>query len=152
MKNEELKQKIGFKTWVKCREDADKTALNGFIVVGFGYDEENKHFYEYREKTTEENTLKFLELCNKQVFCVLKGLSRSGMSRKIDFFGFYPNKNGRIEKIYFNNFINELCGYKQDNNGHLKVNGCGMDMGFSVVANLSEKIYKDYKVLESNWL
>lgn len=152
MKNEELKQKNGFKTYIECKKDADKTALNGFVVVGFGYDEEKKHFYEYREKTTEEKTLMFLELCNKQIFCILKGLSRSGMSRKIDFFGFYSDEKGRIEKIYFNHFISELCGYKQDNNGHLKISGCGMDMGFSVVANLSEKIYKNYKVLNSEWL
>lgn len=152
--NEELKttRKTGFKTYVECKADADKTALNGFIVEGFGYDEEQKHFYEYREKTIKEKTLYFLELCNKKVFCVLKGLSRSGMSRKIDFFGFYSGKDGRIQKIYFNNFIADLCDYKQDDNGHLKVSGCGMDMGFSVVANLSEKLYKDYKVLNFEWL
>lgn len=102
-------------------------------------------------KTLKENCLKYLELCNKQVFCVLKGLSRSGMSRKIDFFGFYV-LDGRVQKIYFNHFISQLCGYKQDDNGHLKVSGCGMDMGFSVVANLSEVLYNDYKVLNSEWL
>lgn len=103
-------------------------------------------------KTIKESCLKYVEMCNKQIFCILKGLSRSGMSRKMDFFSFYSDKNGRIQKVYLNYFISQLCGYKQDNNGHLKVSGCGMDMGFSVVSNLSEVLYNDYKVLNTEWL
>jgi hypothetical protein len=103
-------------------------------------------------KTIKEDCLRYVNLCNKQIFCVLKGLSRSGMNRKIDFFGFYVDENKRVQKIYFNHFISQLCDYKQDDNGYLKVSGCGMDMGFSVVANLSTKLFDDYKVLNSEWL
>jgi hypothetical protein len=71
------------------------------------------------------------------VYCILRSRSKSGMSRRIDFYAF---KNG--SKYFFTNPIAELCGlgygieaWRQSKGA--RVNGCGMDMGFAVINDLS---------------
>lgn len=58
----------------------------------------------------------------------IKSVSKSGMTRKIDFYIVCNNK-----LIFINNLIAKIAGYRQDKNRSLIVGGCGMDMVFSVL-------------------
>lgn len=66
------------------------------------------------------------------VFCILRNISQSGMSRVISFLA--PD-HYRLDHL-----ISEACEYRHKGNG-LRVDGCGMDMGFSVVYNLSATLF-----------
>lgn len=71
------------------------------------------------------------------VYTVLRQVSRSGMSRRIDC---YQLVNG--EPHYLTGNVAKVCGYPFPRSGEgLRVNGCGMDMGFSVVYNLSATLF-----------
>ena len=76
------------------------------------------------------------------IYTTLKHVSRSGMLRHIDVI--YP-KDG--DMIVLNWHIENLGLYKRaktykaNNAGSLRVSGCGMDMGFSVVYDLSSALY-----------
>lgn len=63
-----------------------------------------------------------------RMFCIIKSVSSSGMSRKIAFYSTERNKNTHTNYILL---FNKL-GYKESRNnyGYFIVNGCGMDMIF----------------------
>lgn len=69
------------------------------------------------------------------VYCVLRSVSRSGMSRVIDFYTIKDN-----EPRYITHLAAMACDYRLAMNG-MKVSGCGMDMGFSVVYNLGHCLW-----------
>jgi len=71
------------------------------------------------------------------VHTVLRSVSRSGMSRKIDLYFFA--KNG--SKHYLSGYAANVCGWSRDKQGAIKVSGCGMDMGFSLVYSLSRTLF-----------
>lgn len=82
--------------------------------------------------------LALLKPGDSNVYCVLRHVSRSGMLRHIDFYvatNDYP--------LNVSHYVGELVGYKAAKNGALKVTGCGMDMGFSVVYNLGGVLFPD---------
>lgn len=83
------------------------------------------------------------------IYAVLEHESRSGMSRTIKFF--MVNKNG-IANI--TGTVGELTGYKRPaNKNGLKIDGCGMDMGFSTVYYMSSVLYDgDGYALSHQWL
>lgn len=88
-----------------------------------------------------EMLLKYLKP-GDTVFTVLRHVSKSGMSRQIDFFKLL---NGR--QHYLTGYIATLLDMKRTDQGALKVSGCGMDMGFSVVYNLSRSLWpKGFKL------
>lgn len=70
------------------------------------------------------------------VWCVLRNVSRSGMSRQIDF---YKMEKGGPRCISW--YTANLLDYRQTDGGALKVSGCGMDMGFSVVYRLGATLW-----------
>ncbi len=78
------------------------------------------------------------------VYTTLKHVSSSGMLRHIDVIYIKDNK-----PINLNFYIERLGLYKRAKNAHaanadsLRVSGCGMDMGFSVVFDLSGTLYQD---------
>jgi hypothetical protein len=96
----------------------------------------------------------WLKKGNYTVFCNLKHVSKSGMSRDIQFFTIVNN-----EPCYLTYSIAEVLGYKMKDNEGLRVGGCGMDMGFHVVNSLSIALYCNgtythegaYK-LKSRWI
>lgn len=84
--------------------------------------------------------LRLRELCppGSTILCVLDHVSRSGMSRRITF---YAND---ADTSYLNGYIAKLGHYKQPaNSDSLRVDGCGMDMGFAVVYDIGATIYGD---------
>jgi hypothetical protein len=113
----------------------------------------------------KEDLKKWFELGDFKVYCVLRGVSRSGMTRYIDFYTFVPNTQeeinkgyGKITKIYLTYKMGVILGYGIKTEGllidsGLKVEGCGMDMGFSVVNHLGIKLYNNdgYK-LKHEWI
>jgi hypothetical protein len=87
----------------------------------------------------KKELLEILEKADHKVFTSLVSVSQSGMSRKIDVF--VSTEAGEIQNI--NWYIEKLDLYNRDlKTNALKVSGCGMDMGFSVVYNLSTMLYR----------
>ena len=85
----------------------------------------------------KEELRKLLKEANYKVYTSLKHVSSSGMFRVIDCLILIDNK-----PIHINWYIEQLRLYKRHKNKEgLRVSGCGMDMGFSVVYNLSGVLY-----------
>ena len=75
------------------------------------------------------------------IHTVLRHVSQSGMSRDISLK--LVDKDGDLVDITYT--ASEAMGEKvKDRNGWrvIRVNGCGMDMGFHLVYNLSYELYK----------
>jgi hypothetical protein len=88
----------------------------------------------------KQELIKILEEGNRKVYTSVVSTSGSGMNRKINVF--VATKSGEIRNI--NWYIEKLDLYNRDlKTGALKVSGCGMDMGFSVVYNLSTMLYRN---------
>lgn len=80
------------------------------------------------------------EVLNPQdtIYCVLRHVSRSGMSRSISLF--VAGKDERILDITY--WVSRVLDNSIDHNhGGIKIGGCGMDMGFALVYNLGRKMY-----------
>ena len=64
--------------------------------------------------------------------CVVKSVSKSGLSRKLLFFSLDQSSEGNCVPYYYGYFL-ELLGYKASRNysdSSITVSGCGMDMIF----------------------
>lgn len=92
---------------------------------------------EERTRTqAKEQLLKILKP-GDMVYTVLRHVSLSGMSRRIDLYVFKGDKPLRITWI-----VAALLDYRMSVKGGLVVNGCGMDMGFHVVYALSSALFR----------
>jgi uncharacterized Zn ribbon protein len=69
------------------------------------------------------------------VYTILRHVSASGMSRRIDLYTFRDNK-----PVYLSGYYAMMQGEEPPRDGY-KVGGCGMDMGFHLVYCLSSKLY-----------
>lgn len=72
------------------------------------------------------------------LYTVLRHVSSSGMSRRIDVY----KLNGG-EPDYLSGWVGAILGLRVHDKGGLVVGGCGMDMGFHVVSNLSRALFPD---------
>jgi len=82
-----------------------------------------------------------LELLPKTsiIYSIVRSVSKSGLSRTIDFYVIKDDK-----PIWITPAIRDILDYKQDEKtGALKVNGTGMDMCFHVVNSLGYKLFND---------
>lgn len=70
------------------------------------------------------------------VYTVLRHVSASGMSRRIDLYLIANNK-----PRYLTGYAARAMGYRQHKHGGLVVSGCGMDMGFHLVNSLSYALH-----------
>src|SRR5688500_9376607 len=92
------------------------------------------------------------------IYCVLRSVSKSGMSRRIDFFALQKadRKSGRdyIYPQYLTGWMSAAgLGSLRDGKQGMRVDGCGMDMGFHVVNNLSYTLYGTNTMqLRSEWI
>lgn len=89
---------------------------------------------------------------NKTIFTIVRHVSQSGMQRRISCF---VAVKGSIQCIDW--YIEQLGLYKRHKNKEgLVVNGCGMDMGFSVVYNTSSQLYEGQEragyIINQRWL
>lgn len=63
-----------------------------------------------------------------QVHAVVRSVSKSGMSRRMDFFVLQNEECVRITHL-----LARLLGWSHDPDKGMRVDGCGMDMGFHTV-------------------
>jgi hypothetical protein len=82
------------------------------------------------------------------VYTEVHSVARSGMSRKMSAFILRKEKFYCIDDLIV---AMDCAGAKWANKG-FKVNGCGMDMGYAVVIDLSRALHGDYKKLQHEWL
>ena len=72
---------------------------------------------------------------------MLRHVSKSGMSRDISVVG---SLNGEVENVTW--YVARALDYKlhSNNTGNhvIKMKGCGMDMGYALIYNLSRAIYE----------
>lgn len=71
------------------------------------------------------------------VYTVLRNVSRSGMSRRIDLY-----KMTADGPLYLTGYAANALGERSPDGG-LKVDGCGMDMGFHLVYSLSRVLFPE---------
>ena len=71
------------------------------------------------------------------IYTVLRHVSASGMSRRIDLYTIRDNR-----PVFLTGYVGAILGMsrRRDKDG-LTVSGCGMDMGFHVVYNLSAALF-----------
>ena len=90
-------------------------------------------------KTSESKTT-LIELFEKHnidtIYSIIRHVSASGMSRRIDFYCIIDN-----QPRYLTGYIADILGYKVSNKGGINVQGCGMDMCFDTVYRLSCNLY-----------
>ena len=73
-----------------------------------------------------------------RVYTILRHVSASGMRRAISASIQTPAGIRNLDHL-----IGIACGYGQHKHGGLILDGCGMDMGFSLVYNLSYALYPE---------
>lgn len=95
-----------------------------------------KELEKQQARDSLKNIFNLLPPDQRVIYCVLRSVSKSGMSRVIDF---YTIENNRPQ--YLSGLIRMALGYRMAKNGGLVVGGCGMDMGFHVVYTVASVIY-----------
>lgn len=98
---------------------------------------EEREAREYLEKRIAPGTTVYYDITS---------VSRSGMSRRIQFYAVY---DGRIIRLTW--AIAKLLGYSFNERG-LSVRGCGMNMAFHVIYFLSLCLFNDGYALEYSHL
>jgi len=84
---------------------------------------------------------------NDTIYCIIKHVSQSGMTRHISFFCIVDN-----QPRFLNGYISDYLDYRMNKHyDAIVVGGCGMDMAFSVVHHLQEQMQhyqyrKDFKL------
>lgn len=88
---------------------------------------------EQSEQQEARATLRELLPPGSTVYTVLRHVSRSGMQRTI---GCAVRTEDGIREVSY--LVAKACGYRMDRDRMgVKIGGCGMDMGFAVVYDLS---------------
>ena len=82
------------------------------------------------------------------VYTVLRSVSASGMSRCLDL---YCIHQGEIIRLTWSaaKALDQTYDTKKQ---ALRVNGCGMDMGFDAVHTLAQVLFGDGDALKHSWL
>lgn len=82
------------------------------------------------------------------VYTILRHVASSGMTRWIDLYVF---ENNEPRRLTWNACLS--TGYTYDRKREaLKIGGCGMDMGFAVVYDLSKTVLGDATALNHRWM
>lgn len=86
------------------------------------------------------------------VYTILRSCSRSGMTRVIDLYVIRNNTPLRLVGILTDEQAKFLPPHTKQGAFGYKVKGCGMDMGFHIVYELSASIFGDGYALKQDWL
>lgn len=87
------------------------------------------------------------------VYTVLRHRSRSGMQRTIGVVSIKVAEDGAVMIRHPNVATAEACGFREDRQRDgVKVNGCGMDMGWHVAHTIAEVCYGDFRALKHQWI
>lgn len=83
------------------------------------------------------------------LYTIIRHVARSGMSRSIDVISI--SEDGEHYNLSY--WIKTALDMQIDqNNGGVKMGGCGMDMGFALVDHLSYKLYNRGYAIHQEWL
>ena len=83
----------------------------------------------------------------QEIYCIIRHVSQSGMSRHISFFCIVDN-----EPRFLDGLISDYLDYRHNKSyTGLVVGGCGMDMAFSVVNNLQEEMNYSKNTYHNNY-
>ena len=97
-----------------------------------------------RERSDALKRLRELLRPGDTVHTILRHVSRSGMSRAISCV-IIGNDRGAREPFDISYLVARVLGESLDRTrGGVKVSGCGMDMGFALVYDLSMNLYPTY--------
>lgn len=89
-------------------------------------------------KIYAEGRLDELLNSHQEIFCIIRHVSQSGMTRHISFF-IIDNQDNK--PLFLDNLISDYLDYRPNKSySGLVVHGCGMDMAFSVVHHLQEQM------------
>lgn len=108
------------------------------------------------ERTEAAERLRgFLSGDRPELLCVLRHVSRSGMSRDISLF--VVDADGELVNVTF--YAAQVLGETpRDRDGQrvIRVNGCGMDMGFHLVYSVSSILFAEREragyVVRHRWI
>lgn len=89
-----------------------------------------------REKAEAKEALKRFIRRGTRVYTTVRHVSRSGMQRAIQVFVIHKG-----DPVDLSWRVAELLGWSVHSKGGVKVDGCGMDMGFHVVNALSYAMF-----------
>lgn len=78
-----------------------------------------------------------------RVYTVLRHVSASGMSRRIDLYKLECDGDGKASPRYLSAYAADLLGYPLHAKGGIVAGGCGMDMGFHLVYNLGSAMWPE---------
>ncbi len=106
----------------------------------------------YSKKDIEESKARLREWLpeGSTVHTILRSVSRSGMSRTISVVVIKGNETyhpNYAVACVLGESLKRVCG-----SDAVKVNGCGMDMGFDLVYRLARAIHGDGYKLNHRWL
>ena len=94
-----------------------------------------------------------------EIHLVLNSVSESGMTRWVTPYFFVPAKTpsgGRsarkVDRKWLGFWVSEALGLTLVGHERIKLEGCGMDMGFALVYDLSSVLYGDGYQLIHRWL
>ena len=109
------------------------------------------------QPTSEEiDRLKlWIESNNFKVFTVLRHVSKSGMQRAISVVIPVKSDNNDMYFVHPSYIIAALLKRTySEKYGHNSIvcNGCGMDMGFDLIYNLSAVLYNDGYKIKQDWI
>ena len=86
------------------------------------------------------------------IYTTIRSVTKSGMSRAISCFIITTEEDGSNYIQNINYFVGISLGLKRHKDGGLIVRGCGMDMGYKIVSDLSHLIMSDEYALKQRWL
>lgn len=100
---------------------------------------------EAEREESRQTLLKWLKP-GDTVYTVLRHVSRSGMSRRIDLYTFAFGDDGKPIKLWLSWHVARLCGWRlggRSGDDGIVVGGCGMDMGYHLVYTLGALLWPD---------
>lgn len=104
-------------------------------------------FFKNKEAAEACEALKRMLKPGDRIYTILRSVSKSGMSRKIKLVVGDGNNNIGDITWYVSQALEERM-----NDGAIVVKGCGMDMGFHIVEQLSRVLFQDSYAIKQSWL
>lgn len=89
-----------------------------------------------KDRAAKIESLRKLLVPGDTIFTVLRHVSSSGMMRVIDLYVMRDN-----EPVWLSGYCRDLIAPEDGKRQGLRVQGCGMDMGFHLVSNLSATLF-----------
>jgi hypothetical protein len=81
------------------------------------------------------------------VYLVLRHRSRGGMTREIGVVVIHEGKAAHVSLA-----VAEAFGYRIGKRDGVIVHGCGMDMGFALIARIAVALHDEQRALKHEWI